>query len=346
MNISQLFEQLIANQSLSETQMQHMIQSCMSGHLNDVQIATFLALMRMKGESVHELTTAAKAMHSFAKHIDLGEKLIDIVGTGGDGKNTFNISTAASFVAAASNIKVAKHGNRSVSSQSGSTDLLEMAGFQLNLKDEALQRCIEECSLAFLFAPYFHPAMQYARNARQQLKIRTLFNLLGPLLNPAQVKRQVVGVYSQQWMQPLADVLVNLGSERLLMVNSMDHLDEISIADDTRILEYQNGEVQEWLLSPQKYGMIHQHLDDIVVNSPSESLNLILSVFNGEHNAARDIVLLNAAAAIYCAEDQFSFHDALEQAKAAIDSGKALAHFKQLQLLTVQLADEHETKHP
>lgn len=338
MQASLLFEQLIAKHHLSPTQMQSVIQSCMSGELTDVQIATFLALMRSKGETVEELTAAASAMRSFAHYLELGDHLIDIVGTGGDQKNTFNVSTACGFVVAASGVKVAKHGNRSVSSQSGSADLLERAGFKLHLDDEAVKTCIAQCNIAFLYGPQYHPAMQNVRTARQQLGIRTIFNLLGPLLNPAQVKRQILGVYARKWMQPLADVLVNLGSERILVIHSQDGMDEISIAAETDVLEYHNEHFYQWSLNPADYDIRHQNLDGITVRSSSESLDMIWSVLSGKKNAARDMVLLNSAAAIYCAHDHLSFKDALEKAALAIDSGKAAEHFKKLQQLTVKLA--------
>ena len=335
-----LFEQLIAKQDLSMPQMQEVIQDCMTGQFNDIQIATFLALMRMKGETANELTAAAEVMQQLAHPLDLGTNLIDIVGTGGDGKNTFNVSTACSFVVAAAGIPVAKHGNRSVSSRSGSADLLEQAGFRLNLSDQQMQRCMKESGLAFLFAPHYHPAMQHARTARQQLGIRTLFNLLGPLINPAKVKKQVVGVFSNTWLKPLAKVLANLGSERALVVSSQDGLDEISIAAPTDVVEYKNGEFSEWVITPETFGMKHHSLDSIIVESPQHSLELIQGVFAGKQGAPRDIVVLNSAAAIYCANDAQSFESAIEQAKTAIDSGKAFECFERLRLLTQTLEGE------
>ena len=340
MKPSQLFEQLIAKKDLTASQMQDVIHACMTGEFNDLQIATFLALMRMKGETANELTAAAKVMRHLAHPINLGDNLIDIVGTGGDNKNTFNVSTASSFVVAAAGVRVAKHGNRSVSSRSGSADLLEQAGFVLNLSDAHMKMCIKQCGLAFLFAPHYHPAMQHARTARQQLGIRTLFNLLGPLINPAQVKKQVVGVFSNSWLKPLATVLSNMGSERALVISSQDGLDEISIAAPTEVVEYQDGLFKEWLIIPQDYGIKYRSLDAIIVDSPKQSLKLIQSVLSGSPGPARDMVLLNSAAAIYCATKDLSFASALEQAKIAIDSGKAIECFDQLRLLTQTLNKE------
>ncbi|WED43892.1 anthranilate phosphoribosyltransferase [Legionella cardiaca] len=334
MNTTKLFEQLIAGKDLTTSQMQNFMHTCMSGELTDVQIATFLALMRMKGETTEELTTAATVMMELAHPIDLGKDLIDIVGTGGDGKNTFNVSTISSFVVAAAGVRVAKHGNRSVSSRSGSADLLIEAGFELQLSDEQLKDCIQQCGVSFLFAPHFHQAMQHARNARQQLGIRTLFNLLGPLINPARVTKQVVGVFAKRWLEPLAHVLANLGSEHALVVNSRDGMDEVSISAITDVVEYQHGQLRHWSINPKDYNCFHSSLDEIIVDSPTQSLALAKGVFNGQQGPARDIVLLNSALALYCADSSMSFSDAIEKAKEAIDSGEAQRRFQQLKELT------------
>ncbi|KTD06486.1 anthranilate phosphoribosyltransferase [Legionella gratiana] len=335
-----LFEHLIAKKNLTATQVRGVLHACMSGQYSDVQIATFLALMRMKGETTEELIAAAEVMQQFARTIDLGTNLIDIVGTGGDGKNTFNVSTTCSFVVASAGFPVAKHGNRSISSRSGSADLLEKAGFILNLTDEQMRICMKQCGLTFLFAPHYHPAMQHARTARQQLGIRTLFNLLGPLINPAHVKKQVVGVFSATWQQPLASVLAHLGSERALVISSQDGMDEISIVAPTNVVEYREGRYEHWIINPKDYGIKHHSLDEIIVNSPSQSLDYIHAVLSGKSGAARDIVLLNSAAAIYCAGNELSFEQALEQAKIAIDSGKANQCFTKLRQLTQTLNKE------
>lgn len=332
-----LFEHLIAKKNLNSAQMEDIIHACMSGQLSDAQIATFLALMRMKGETIEELTAAAKVMQQLSKPIHLGSKLIDIVGTGGDGKNTFNVSTACSFVVAASGFPVAKHGNRSVSSQSGSADLLEQAGFVLTSSEKDLQTCIQQCNLAFLFAPHFHPAMHHARQARQQLGIRTLFNILGPLVNPARAQKQVVGIFSTTWLEPLATVLANMGSERTLVVSSQDGLDEISIAAPTEVMEFHDGQFQHWIIHPEEYGLMHTSLDEVIVRSPAESLTLIESVLAGNPSPARDMVILNSAAAIYCANEEISLLHAVEIARSAIDSGKALQCYNQLRSLTQSL---------
>lgn len=342
MNTKTIFEQLIASQNLTSSQMQELMHACMSGELSDVQIAAFLALMRMKGETVEELTSAATVMMQLAHRIDLGNGLIDIVGTGGDGKNTFNISTLSSFVAAAAGAKVAKHGGRSVSSRSGSADFLLGAGFELYLSDEQLKECIDQCAVSFLFAPHFHQAMQHARTARQELGIRTLFNFLGPLVNPAGVKKIVVGVFAKSWLEPLAKVLANLGSERALVVNSRDGMDEVSIAAPTDVVEYHQGHFKHWTIDPRDYDCFHPNLDSLVVDSPAQSLALAETVLRGQHGPARDIVLLNTATALYCADLAINLREGLEKAKKAIDSGEAARRFKQLKELTQTFKKEHE----
>lgn len=342
MKPNQLFEYLIEKNDLNSEQMYKVIHQCMNGQLNDLQIATFLALMRMKGETVEELVAAAEVMRELARSIELEGELIDIVGTGGDGKNTFNVSTATSFVVAACGFKVAKHGNRSVSSKSGSADLLEQAGFNLNLSNEQIKSCMQQCNLAFLFAPHYHPAMQHTRNARAQLGIRTLFNLLGPLINPAQVKKQVVGVFSVKWLKPLAMVLAHLGSMRSVILSSLDGLDEVSIAAPTQVLEYQQGNYRSWVIDPKEFGMNYQTLDELVVDSPSRSFQIIESLLSGAKGAARDMVLLNAATAIYCASEKTSFESAIDYAKETIDSGKAASLFTNLRQLTRSFNSENK----
>jgi len=334
MKINNLLEQLIASEHLTVSQMHELMRACMNGELTDAQLAAFLVLMRRKGETVEELTAAAQVMMEFAHCIDLGGDLIDIVGTGGDGKNTFNISTISSFVAAAAGARVAKHGGRSVSGRSGSADLLLQAGFELHLTDEQLTQCMQQCGISFLFAPHFHQAMQYARNVRQQLGIRTLFNILGPLVNPARVKKQVMGVFAQHWLEPLAKVLANLGRERVFVIHSRDGMDEVSIASITDVVEYHQGQFKNWSIDPKEYGCFHATLDEIIVKSPNESLALAEEVLSGQQGPARDIVLLNAAAALHCAELAESYAQAVEKARIAIDSGEAARRFTGLKELT------------
>lgn len=334
MNMKPLFEQLIQGEPLTPSQMKAVLTQCMHNALTDVQIASFLAFMRMKGETVEELTAAAETIRSFSNSIDLGDDLIDIVGTGGDGQNTLNVSTISSFVAAAAGARVAKHGNHSVSSRSGSADMLIQAGFHLNLSHHQLQRCLQTCNIAFLFAPHFHQALKHVREARKQLGIRTLFNLIGPLLNPANVKKQVIGVYDATLLKPIASVLANLGSEHVLAVHSRDKLDEISIAAQTDVVEYHQGQFKHWVIDPKRFGCHHETLTGITVDSPAQSLALAESVFSGQQGPARDIILLNTAAALYLAGLCSNYHDGIEKAAEAIDSGKAKQLFLQLNALS------------
>lgn len=330
MNLSKIFEQLISDKQLAAFDMQDIMHACMSGELTDTQIAVFLALMRMKGETIEELTTAATTMMNFAHCIDLGPGLIDIVGTGGDGKNTFNISTLSSIIAAAAGARVAKHGNRSVSSCSGSADVLMEAGLKLDLTDEQLKKCLELTQVCFLYAPHFHQAMQYARTARRELGFRTFFNLLGPLINPAKVKRQVVGVFDPRWQKPIAQVLANMGSERAMVLTSRDAMDEISVSAITDVVEYHQGEFKSWSIDPKQYNCYHADIESLVVDSPAQSLRLIRSILAGEQGPARDIAILNTAAAIYCADLCPDYTSAVKLAGFTLDSGKAQQCFDQL----------------
>lgn len=332
--LKEIFEQLIQHHSLENEQTRAVMTAIMNGELSDCQIAAFLALMRAKGHTVTELTTAAQVMKEHAHLFSLGENLVDLVGTGGDGLNTFNISTFASFVVAGAGVNIAKHGNRSVSSSSGSSDVLDSAGIHLSADPERLQNQLQQTGLCFLFAPHFHPAMKHAVNARRELGIRTLFNLLGPLLNPAQVKRQVIGVFSAQWLEPISEVLVNLGSQRHLVLHAEDGMDEISVQAPTTIMEYDSGKRSVWSLDPEDYGCAHSSVEEILVHSPKESLEIGLRVLNGEQGCGRDMVCLNAAAAIYCSQDSLSYADALVRAQSSIDSKKALLTFHRLQQLS------------
>ncbi len=331
-----ILEKLIEGQHLTQVEMHDVIEKCINQELTDPQIASFLALMRMKGETVEELYAAATTLKGHAKLLNIDEDLVDIVGTGGDGHSTFNISTASCFVASAAGAKVAKHGSVSVSSKSGSADLFESAGIKLNLSLEGIKACLKDCGLAFLFAPNFHPAMKAVRRARQALQIRTLFNLLGPILNPASASYQVVGVFDRKWQQPVAEVLAKLGSKHALVVHSRDGLDEFSISDVTDVVEYKDGHYETWSLDPKNYGMACPSLEPLKVNSPEESLQMILGVLSGQAGPARNIVVLNAAAALYCSAICSSIEDGIRKAEEAIDSQKAMQCFKKFKTVTNQ----------
>lgn len=328
MNTQPVFESLMAGSDMSDEAMRAMMFACMQGTLSDAEVAAFLALLRMKGESVSELVTAARVLEELAHHVNLGEQLVDIVGTGGDGKNTFNISTVSSFVAAAAGVSVAKHGNRAVSGKSGSADLLSLAGFNLQPDEQTLKASMKACNIALLFAPHYHETLQRVRPVRKALGFRTFFNLLGPLINPARARLQVVGVCTASLLEPIARVLAELGRERVLVVCSEDGLDEISPCAPTRVLEYANQRFSHWTLYPEAFDCLHPSLEPILVKSPAESLALANAVLEGRPGPARAAVVLNAAAAVYCATPNLDLKDAIANAQTAIDSGAARACFK------------------
>lgn len=317
---------VLAGQNLSRDEMQAVMQLIMTGQCDDAQIAGLLVALRMKGETVDEITAAAQVMASLASKVEVkASPLVDIVGTGGDGTSTFNVSTAAAFVAAGAGCKVAKHGNRSVSSKSGSADLLEAAGARLDLEATQVAKVIEKAGVGFMFAPMHHSAMKHAIGARKSLAARTIFNVLGPLTNPAGVKRQVIGVFEAGLTETLAEVFAQLGSEHTMVVHSEDGMDELSVCAPSRISEMKEGVVNTTTVSPQDFGFSMSSIDELVVATPSESLAKIESVLNGESSAARDIVALNAGAAIYVAGLAKSLKEGVELANHSIASGHARA---------------------
>ena len=326
MQIQAAIAQAIEGTSLTREQMQAVMRQIMTGECTDAQIGGLLVALRMKGETVDEITAAAEVMASLASHVQVNaDHLIDIVGTGGDGTSTFNVSTAASFVAAGAGASVAKHGNRSVSSKSGSADLLEQAGADLNLEAEQVAKVIEKAGVGFMFAPMHHSAMKHAIGPRKEMAVRTIFNVLGPLTNPAGVKRQLVGVFEHTLTETLAHVFGHLGSEHTLVVHSQDGMDEISICAPTRISELKDGNVNTFMVRPEDFGLAAGKLKDIVVANADESLQMIDGVLNGEAGPARDIVLLNAGAGVYVSGIADSLADGVEKAAEAVDSGKAKA---------------------
>jgi anthranilate phosphoribosyltransferase len=326
MQIQHAIARVIEGADLSRQEMQAVMQQIMTGECTDSQIGGLLVALRMKGETIDEITAAADVMASLASHVQIdAPNLIDIVGTGGDGISTFNVSTAASFVAAGAGCSVAKHGNRSVSSKSGSADLLEQAGANLNLESSQVAKVIESAGVGFMFAPMHHSAMRHAIGPRKEMAVRTIFNVLGPLTNPANVKRQVVGVFAKDLTDKLANVFMHLGSEHTLVVHSHDGMDEISICAPTTISEMQNGVVTSYIVKPEDFGLQTANVEKIIVRDPAESLAMIERVLSGQQSAARDIVVLNAGAGVYVSGLASSLAQGVELAQAAIDSGKALA---------------------
>ncbi len=339
MEMNQALEKLVNKQDLSTAEMKSVMQKIMTGQATDAQIGGFLVALRMKNESIEEITGAAEVMRSLSTPVNVtGEYLVDTCGTGGDGADLFNVSTAAAFVVAAAGAKVAKHGNRSVSSTTGSADLLEAAGVNLSLSPEQVQRCIDEIGLGFMFAPAHHSAMKHAIGPRKEMGIRTLFNMLGPMTNPAGVKNQVIGVFSQALCRPMAEVLKRLGSQHVLIVHADVGLDEISISGKTFVAELRNNEITEYSVTPSDFGIAENSLDGLSVSSAQESLELIKSALgkatDDRTSKARDIIILNAGAAIYASGLAHSLHEGTELAADAIGSGLALTKMADLASFT------------
>ncbi len=338
MAVNTALECLLTNQPLSNDQMRAAMLSLMSGEVSNELISGFLVALRLRGESPGQIAAAAAVMRSLMSPVAIkSENAVDIVGTGGDGANLFNVSTAASVVVAAAGVTVAKHGNRSVSSSSGSADVLEAAGVNLNLQGAALARCIDEVGLGFMFAINHHPSMKYAIPARKALGVRTVFNLLGPLTNPASVRRQVVGVFDQAWVLPVAQALLELGSEQALVVHSGDGLDEFSLAASNSVAELRDGEIREYQLSAGDVGLeALADISSLCVNGPTESLSLLQQALKGDHESAAQMVAFNAGAALYVSGAADSIAEGVTIALDVIASGvaseklKELAEFSQL----------------
>lgn len=324
MNIQTAIQKVIEKENLSAQDMIDVMEIIMTGQATPAQVGGFLIGLRMKGETVDEITSAASVMRSLATPVDINaNNLVDIVGTGGDGSSTFNISTASCFVVAAAGGHVAKHGNRSVSSKSGAADVLEAAGVNLSAPPEMVKACVEELGVGFMFAPMHHSAMKHAIGPRKEMAVRTIFNLLGPLTNPAGTPNQLLGVYSKEWVKPLADVLNKLGSNHVMVVNAEDGLDEISIAAPTYVAELKEGKVTEYTISPEDFGLSTQSLNNVRVEDADESLTMLQGVLNNQAGTARDIVALNAGAAIYVAGLADSHKAGVETALNVIASGQA-----------------------
>lgn len=324
--VKNALDTLLLKQDLPEAQMETVVRILMSGQATPAQSAAILIALRMKGESTEEITAAAKVMRELSTGVEIQDDthLIDTCGTGGDGANTFNISTASAFVVAAAGGKVAKHGNRSVSSKSGSADLLEAAGVNLGLSPEQVAECIEELGVGFMFAPAHHSAMKHIVGVRKEIGVRTIFNMLGPLTNPANAPAQVLGVYNRKWLVPFAMVLQKLGSKRVMVVHAEDGLDEISISSLTYVAELKDGKISEWTIDPYDYDMDHVSLESLSVESAQESLNMIKAILANDEGAAKDIVCLNAGAAIYTAGLAESFGEGVIRARQVIAEGKAM----------------------
>ncbi len=325
---------VLEGRSLHRGEAQQAMSCLMAGEATPAQIGAFLAALRMKGETPEEIAGFAAAMREKAVPVPTRHRdAVDLCGTGGDGKGTFNISTVAGFVAAGAGVPVAKHGNRSVSSKCGSADVLQALGVEIDLGPEEIGRCLDEVGIAFLFAPRLHPAMKYAIGPRREIGARTVFNILGPICNPAGVRRQLIGVYDRKLLRLLAEVLLRLGSEHVLLVHSAEGLDEISIAGATYAAELRNGEIRELELTPADFGLQPEPLPPAGGDARANA-EIALAILRGEQGPGRDIVIANAAAAIYVAGRAASLREAAQIAAASIDSGRALQKLEALREMT------------
>jgi anthranilate phosphoribosyltransferase len=331
MDIQTAINEVISGNDLSRADMHVVMKTIMQGEATPAQIGGLLVALRLKGESVDEITAAAEVMRELAEKVNVDKThLVDTCGTGGDGANTFNISTTSAFVVAGAGAKVAKHGNRSVSSKSGSADVLEAAGVNLELNGEQVESCVKNVGIGFMFAPMHHSAMKHAIGPRRELGIRTLFNVLGPLTNPASAPNQVIGVFGKDWLAPLAEALKQLGSEHVLVVHSDDGLDEISISAKTNIAELNNGKIEQYQISPKDFAMNIQDISKLAVGGVDDSLNMMRSVLDNTDSAAKDIVCLNAGAAIYAAGLADTIKEGVTKAQETIVSGAAKQKLEQL----------------
>ena len=336
--LNEVLNKLVGGQDLTGAEAEAAVRAIMSGEATAAQIAAFLVALRMKGETTQEIAAAARVMRSLMTPVELPrEHLTDIVGTGGDHANTFNVSTGASFVAAAGGARSSEHGNLSVASKSGIADLLEAAGARLDLGPEAVRASVEQLGIGFMFAPMHHGAMKHAAPVRRELGLRTLFNLLGPLTNPAQAPHQVLGVFDRRWLESLARVLGELGSKHVLVVHALDGLDELSIAAPSQVAELKDGEVRVYSIAPEDFGLNRASIDPMRVSSPTESLAIVQRVLGGEAGAAADFVALNAGAALYAADRATSLADGVAAARQILQSGRALERMQQYVALTHKL---------
>lgn len=337
--IREAIEKVTRKINLTEKEMRDAFGDIMSGKATGAQIGAFVTALRMKGETVEEITAAAKVMREKSVHINIGsrsldmdreeinideETILDTCGTGGSGTNTFNISTTVAFIVAGCGVKVAKHGNKAASSQCGSADVLEALGVKLDVGADMVQRCILESGIGFMYAPLYHDAMKYAVAPRKEIGIRTIFNILGPLANPAGATSQVLGVYDARLTETMARVLKNLGSKRALVVHGMDTLDEITITGKTRVTELKKGRISTYYVSPEKFGFKRASMDDIRGGNAKENADIILRILKGERGPQRDVSLINASAALVSAFKARNFKDGVKMAAESVDTGRAM----------------------
>ena len=340
MDIQQALSRIAEGGNLHAGEMQEVMRQVMGGAATEAQIGALLMGLRMKGETIEEIAAAVEVMRELATPVQVrADHLVDIVGTGGDGANLFNVSTAAAFVMAAAGGHVAKHGSRGVSSSSGSSDLLDQLGLPLDLSPEQIARCIEEVGMGFMFAPMHHGAMKHALGPRRELALRTIFNLLGPMTNPAGVKRQLIGVFSEELAPHMAEVLKRLGSEHIMVVHADDGLDEISLAAPTQVVELKDGEISRYRISPEDFGIPRQSLSGLTVETPAQSAGLIRAALTGKADKAARMIALNAGAGIYVSGIAASLVEGVTMAEDILAIGTASEKLKEL-VVFAQLARE------
>ena len=337
--IQEAISKLIHMQNLAQNETEQVMNEIMEGRATDAQISAFLVALRIKGETIDEITACAKIMRQKANTINPKAKfLVDTCGTGGDNSNTFNISTAAAFVVSGAGASVAKHGNKSVSSKCGSADVLKELGVNIEMPPKQVERCIEEIGIGFMFAPIFHPAMKFASNARKEIGIRTIFNILGPLTNPANAKSQLIGVFDTNLLETLVQVLKNLGSRHVIAVNG-NGLDEITICNKTKVIELKNNNIGAYEINPADFGFNLSSLSGIIGGTPQENAMIITDILKGADGPKRDVVLLNAAAALLASDKVEDYKDAIELAENSIDSGKALGRLNDLKKFSNEVGE-------
>ncbi len=321
--IKEAIAQLVKREDLTSEVMEQVMEEIMTGEATDAQKASFLTALSMKGETIDEITSAAKVLRSHCERFLNDMDVLEIVGTGGDGSNTINISTLSSVVVSAAGIPVAKHGNRAASSKCGTADCLEALGVKIDCAPARSAQILKDINLCFLFAQKYHPAMRFVGAVRKEMGIRTLFNVLGPLANPAGATMQLFGVYSEELVEPLAHVLRNLGVKRAMVVYGRDSMDEISLSADTKVCEFKNDEFKSYVIKPEDLGLTRCNKEDLVGGTPQENAAIVNDILGGAKGPKTDVVLLNAGAAIYLASDGITLKDGIEKAREIIVSGKA-----------------------
>lgn len=327
--IKEAIAQLVKREDLTSEVMEQVMEEIMTGEATDAQKASFLTALSMKGETIDEITSAAKVLRSHCERFLNDMDVLEIVGTGGDGSNTINISTLSSVVVSAAGIPVAKHGNRAASSKCGTADCLEALGVKIDCAPARSSQILKDINLCFLFAQKYHPAMRFVGAVRKEMGIRTLFNVLGPLANPAGATMQLFGVYSEELVEPLAHVLRNLGVKRAMVVYGRDSMDEISLSAETKVCEFKNDEFKSYVIKPEDLGLTRCNKEDLVGGTPQENAAIVNDILGGAKGPKTDVVLLNAGAAIYLASDGITLKDGIEKAREIIVSGKAKKQLKE-----------------